>query len=407
MAQARLVSSRPFGRAVFPSIDAVVAGARPADPLLCLRPAVIAAARRFVDCFRGDVLYAVKCNPEPRVLRALWAGGIRHFDCASLPEVKLVRKLLPAAEIHFMHPVKSRPAIRDAFHDHNVTDFSFDSADELAKILQETVPVGLVGDPPILGLFVRLALPKGGAVYDLSGKFGAPPDEAVELLRAARPHAARLGIAFHVGSQCLDPEAYARAMALACQTIADCDVPVDIVDVGGGFPVSYPDMTPPPLSDYIASITATAAALPRNVRLWAEPGRALVAGGGSVVVQVQLRRGDTLFVNDGVYGSLSDAGALGFRFPARRIRLGEIGNAEDASTDFALFGPTCDSADRMRGPFRLPADMREGDWIELGQLGAYGACLRTGFTGFNGFGRADLVEVADPPMLTTPGYEEG
>ena len=306
-----------------------------------------------------------------------------------------MRKLLPAAEIHFMHPVKSRPAIRDAFHGHDVTDFSFDSADEMAKILQETVPVGLVGDPPTLGLFVRLALPKGGAVYDLSGKFGAPPDEAARLLRAARPHAAQLGIAFHVGSQCLEPEAYARAMALACEAIANCGVPVDIVDVGGGFPVSYPDMAPPPLGDYIASIEGAAAALPANVRLWAEPGRALVAGGGSVVVQVQLRRGDTLFVNDGVYGSLSDAGALGFRFPARRIRLGEIDNAEVASTDFALFGPTCDSVDRMRGPFRLPADMREGDWIERGQLGAYGACLRTGF---NGFGRVDLVELITPPF---------
>jgi ornithine decarboxylase len=255
MAQASLVLSRPLGRAVFPSIDAVVAGARPADPLLCLRPAMIAgAARVFVDRFPGDVLYAVKCNPEPRVLRALWAGGIRHFDCASLPEVKLVRKLLPAAEIHFMHPVKSRPAIRDAFHGPDVTDFSLDSADELAKILQETVPVGLVGDPPVLGLFVRLALPKGGAVYDLSGKFGAPLDDAVELLRAARPHAARLGIAFHVGSQCLDPGAYARAMELAGEAIARCGVTVDIVDVGGGFPVSYPDMVPPPLGDFIVSI---------------------------------------------------------------------------------------------------------------------------------------------------------
>jgi ornithine decarboxylase len=405
MAQARTVSSRPIGRGVFPSIDTVVADMRPTDPLACLRPAVIAAAaQRFVDNFPGDVLYAVKCNPEPRVLRALWAGGVRHFDCASLPEVKLVRKLVPEAEIHFMHPVKSRPAIREAFHSHNVTDFSFDSADELAKILQETVPVGLVGDPPTLGLFVRLALPKGGAVYDLSGKFGAPPDEAAELLRAARPHAARLGIAFHVGSQCLEPAAYARAITLAGDTIARCGVAVDIVDVGGGFPVSYPDMVPPPLGDYIASITAAAAVLPGNARLWAEPGRALVAGGGSVVVQVQLRRGDTLFINDGVYGSLSDAGALGFRFPARRVRLGEIDNAEEVFVDFALFGPTCDSADRMRGPFRLPADMREGDWIELGQLGAYGACLSTGF---NGFGRADLVEVADPPMLATPGYEEG
>jgi ornithine decarboxylase len=402
MAQARLFSSRPSGRVVLPSVDAVIDRARPADPLLCLRPAVIAdAARRFIRSFPGEVLYAVKCNPEPRVLRALWAGGIRHFDCASLPEVALVRKLFPGAEIHFMHPVKSRPAIHEAFHRYGVTDFACDSADELAKIVQETVPVGLVGEPPVLGLFVRLALPKGGAVYDLSGKFGAPLDEAVALLRAARPHAARLGIAFHVGSQCLEPEAYAKAMALAGEAIAKCGVPVDIVDVGGGFPVHYPDMAPPPLAAYIAAIEAAAAALPGNIRLWAEPGRALVAGGGSLIVQVQLRRGDTLFINDGVYGNLSDAGALGFRFPARRIRLGEVDAAEEASSDFALFGPTCDSADRMRGPFRLPADMREGDWIELGQLGAYGSCLRTGF---NGFGRADLVEVADPPMLTTPGY---
>ncbi len=403
MAKVRLVSARPLGRANLPMVDAVVAAMRPADPLLCLRPAAIAgAARRFVDRFPGDILYAVKCNPEPRVLRALWAGGVRHFDCASLAEVGLVRKLLPAAEVHFMHPVKSRPAIREAFHRYGVTDFALDSADELAKILQETVPVGLVGDPPTLGLFVRLALPKGAAVYDLSGKFGAPLEEAVDLLRAARPHAARLGITFHVGSQCLDSGAYARAMALAGEAIARCGVPVDIVDVGGGFPVGYPDMTPPPLGDYIAAIASASVALPAKVALWAEPGRALVAGGGSVVVQVQLRRDDTLYVNDGIYGSLSDAGVLGFRFPARRIRLGKLGNAPAARADFALFGPTCDSADRMGGPFRLPADMREGDWVELGQLGAYGACLRTQF---NGFGRADLVEVADPPMLVTPGYD--
>ena len=187
MAQARFFSPRPQGRAGFPSIDAVVARMRPSDPLLCLRPAIIAgAARRFTELFPGDVLYAVKCNPEPRVLRALWAGGVRHFDCASLAEVALVRKLLPGVEVHFMHPVKSRPAIRDAFDVHGVTDFAFDSADELAKILQETVPVGLVGAPPTLGLFVRLAVAQGGA-YDLSGKFGVRADEAAALLRAARP----------------------------------------------------------------------------------------------------------------------------------------------------------------------------------------------------------------------------
>jgi ornithine decarboxylase len=158
-------------------------------------------------------------------------------------------------------------------------------------------------------------------------------------------------------------------------------------------------MMPPPLDDYIAAIKTAAATLPAKVELWAEPGRALVAAGASVVVQVQLRRGDTLFVNDGVYGSLSDAGALGFRFPARRIRLGEADGVKMPLADFALFGPTCDSADRMRGPFLLPADVTEGDWIEIGQLGSYGACLRTAF---NGFDRARLVEVRDAPLPASP-----
>jgi ornithine decarboxylase len=402
MAEIRHGVVRPLADPVLPTVDALVAALRPSDPLVCLRPAAIAAAaRRFVAAFPGDVLYAVKCNPEPEVLETLWAGGVRHFDCASLAEVRLVRGLLPSAAIHFMHPVKSRPAIAEAFNRWGVIDFALDSADELAKIVQETVPVGLVGDPPALGLFVRLALPKGDAVYDLSGKFGAPLHEAAALLRAARPHAARLGVTFHVGSQCLDPAAYRRALALAAEVIAAAEVPVEVVDVGGGFPVSYPDMTPPPLGAFVDAIAAGAAALPQGMRLWAEPGRGLVAGGGSVVAQVQLRRGNALYVNDGVYGTLSDAGALAFRFPARRIRLGE-GEADQVETvEFVLFGPTCDSADFMKGPFRLPADMREGDWIELGQLGAYGACLGSRF---NGFGPAPVFEVADPPMLPTPGY---
>src|SRR4051812_14625749 len=197
---------RPAGRPLaLPGVDAFVARERPSEPLVCLRPATIAAAaRRFAREFPGDVLYAVKCNPEPRVLRAVWAGGVRHFDCASLPEIALVRRLLPRAEVHFMHPVKSRPAIHAAFHQYGVTDFALDSKDELEKILQETVRAELVGTPPVLGLFVRLAVEQGGA-YDLSGKFGVMAEAAAELLRLARPHAAALGLCFHVGSQCLDP----------------------------------------------------------------------------------------------------------------------------------------------------------------------------------------------------------
>src|SRR5438309_471324 len=219
MAKPRLVAPRPARTGALPSVDAVVRRERPTEPLLCLRPAAItAAAGRFVEAFPGDVLYAVKCNPEPHVLRAVWAGGVRHFDCASLPEIALVRKLLPPAEVHFMHPVQARHAIHAAFHEHGVMDFAFDSAEVLEKIVQETVPVGLVGAPPTLGLFVRLAVTQGGA-YDLSGKFGVNAAEAAVLLRAARPHAARLRIAFHVGSQCLDPGAYAGALLPAAEAV--------------------------------------------------------------------------------------------------------------------------------------------------------------------------------------------
>jgi ornithine decarboxylase len=372
-----------------PTVDQVVAADRPEEPIHCLRPAVVAdAARDFVRSFPGDVLYAVKCNPDTGVLRALWGGGVRHFDCASLPEVRVVRSMFPDAAIHFMHPIKSRGAIREAWGQHGVRDFVLDSADELTKILSEVAATGV---PGALGLIVRLGLPKGGAKLDLSGKFGATPDQAATLLRAARASAATVGISFHVGSQCLDPLAWRDALALTGQVVTASGVKVDVIDVGGGFPVAYPDQEPPPMGAFFAEIEEGFARLDLpDARLWAEPGRALVAAGTSVVVQVQARRGNALYVNDGVYGSLSDAGALAFRYPARLIRPDASVSSETAA--FSFFGPTCDSADVMHGPFMLPADATEGDWIEIGQLGAYGACLRTAF---NGFDRARIVEVAD------------
>jgi ornithine decarboxylase len=280
-----------------------------------------------------------------------------------------------------------------------VRDFVLDSEAELQKILEVTGACTAAGQP---GLFVRLALPTTKASIDLSSKFGASADAAVALLRAARPAAGRLGVAFHVGSQCMDPLAWREAMALAGLVIRRAGVRVDVIDVGGGFPAAYPDLSPPPLSAFMAEIVTSFERLdPPGTKLWAEPGRALVAGGGSVVVQVQLRKGNMLYVNDGVYGALADAGALGFRFPTKLLRAtGETDAAQPAA--FGLFGPSCDSSDVMRGPFMLADDVAEGDWIEIGQLGAYGACLRTAF---NGFDHAALVEVADPAMLETAGYE--
>ena len=385
-----------------PTVSEMVAKLRPEEPLHCIRPETITnATRAFVQAFNGEVLYAVKCNPEPAVLRAVWNGGVRHFDCASIAEVSLVRRLLPGAEIHFMHPVKSRAAIREAWLSHGVRDFVFDAEDELHKILHEIATPDAAALDAQPGLFVRLALPKSGAVIDLSSKFGADAETAMALLRLARPHAGKLGLAFHVGSQCMDPLAWRQAMDLAGNVIRRAGVRVDVIDVGGGFPVAYPDVTPPPLGAFMAEIDAAFDRLNLpGVKLWAEPGRALVAGGGSVVVQVQLRKGNMLYVNDGVYGALADAGTLGFRFPSRLIRSEEVVSGAPAAA-FSLFGPTCDSSDVMQGPFMLPNNVREGDWIEIGQLGAYGACLRTSF---NGFDRAILAEVGDPAMLETAGY---
>ncbi len=376
-----------------PSVDQMIAADRPEEPVHCLRPVTVTAtAASFVAAFPGDVLYAVKCNPDPAMLRALHAGGVRHFDCASPQEIRLVRDMFTDADIHFMHPVKARGAIREAWAQHGVRDFVLDTQQELAKILAETAATGASG---ALGLIVRIALPKGGARLDLSGKFGAGMDDAIALIRAARPVAVRLGVSFHVGSQCLDPLAWRSALDLTGQIIRAAGVTVDVVDVGGGFPVAYPDQDPPDLGAFFAEIEDGFDRLDLpNARLWAEPGRALVAAGGSIVVQVQQRRGDTLYVNDGVYGGLSDAGVLGFRYPVRLIR--PDGSVSDETVPFSLYGPTCDSADVMRGPFVLPADVQEGDWIEIGQLGAYGACLRTAF---NGFDRARIVEVTDDSMF--------
>jgi len=368
----------------------VVRELEPDVPLLCLRPEELRKkARAFVESFPGDVLYAVKCNPDLGVLKHLGEGGIRHFDAASMAEIRAVRSVFPEAVIHFMHPIKARSAIRSAYFDHNVRDFVLDSFAELHKILAETK------NAKDLVLVVRLAMPKGQAVYDLSGKFGAAPGDAANLLKACAAVAAKVGLSFHVGSQCVDPSAYERALDLAGQVIAQSGVALDVLDVGGGFPVAYADVQPPPLSHFFAAINRGVAKLdlPAQCRLWCEPGRALVAESQSVVVQVQAKKGGALYINDGVYGTLSDASAtVGLRFPVRVIAQNNARRQPCVRGGrlraFEFFGPTCDSFDRMAGPFLLPSDIQVGDWIEIGQVGAYGRVLSTAFNGFDEIIRA-------------------
>ncbi len=370
----------------------------PENPVIVARPQQVGiAANWFRANFPGEIFYAVKANPSLWALEALWDAGVRAFDVASEAEVRLVAERFPEAKLAFMHPVKSRAAIRRAYADFGVRTFSLDTLAELDKIVEET------GGAKDLNLLVRLAVPGHFAKHKLDKKFGAEGAEAIALLRAARGHAAELGVAFHVGSQCVRPEAYRLAMETAGDLIRAAGVTVDIVDVGGGFPSIYAEAPPPPLGAYMAEIKAAFEAMPvlENAELWCEPGRALVAEAGAHIVKVELRKGDALYINDGAYGALFDAAHVGAKFPMKLLR--PEGESDAKLRAFELYGPTCDSLDHMKGPFFLPADVREGDYIEIGQTGAYGAALATTF---NGFGATETVVSADAPLLTLYGEEQ-
>jgi ornithine decarboxylase len=351
-----------------------------------LRPDVLRTrAREFTGLFPGRILYAVKCNPDTRVLRALIAGGVDSFDCASIGEVRLVRGLMPDATIYFMHPVKARESIREAYFDYGVRAFVLDSADELRKIVEET------RGADDLVLFVRMAVPKQKVATDFSAKFGALPVLAGGLLALARPHAARMGMSFHVGTHCLDAGAYAHAVSVAADVIRASGVRVDALDIGGGFPADLdPASPPPPLRAYVSAVTdALAASGLSGIELLCEPGRGMVAAGGQLVVRVEGRKDDLLYINDGTYGGIFEGGgSVGLPYPARMIRV--HGRNARSKADFRLAGPTCDSVDMMKGPFSLPSDIAEGDYVVLDQLGAYGEVSRTPFNGFDEVVKVEL-----------------
>lgn len=378
----------------YPDASAVVRALSPDEPVILNRPhAAARAARFFVEKFPGKSLYAVKANPSPDLLRVLWDAGVTHYDVASIAEVRLVRATLPHATLCFMHPVKPRAAIAEAYKVHGVRVFSLDTQEELDKIVAATDAA------TDLYLCVRLRVSSDYSELSLASKFGVDLADAAPLLQATRQVADALGICFHVGSQAMTPFAYVQALERVRAAIVDAAVTVDIIDVGGGFPSIYPGMEPPPLEDYFASIHRASESLPISYssELWCEPGRALCAEYNSMIVRVEKRRGDELFINDGAYGALYDAAHVGWRFPVRVLRDDAANDLGGAMQSFSFYGPTCDDADFMEGPFLLPADIAAGDFIEVGMLGAYGAAMKTTF---NGFGQAALIDALDEPMAS-------
>ena len=369
----------------FRSTAALIRERAPEEPVYCLRPSRIADnATRFIEGFPGTVLFAVKSNPLPEVLDILYGAGIRHFDTASTDEIVLVRGRYADARAYFMHPVKGEQAMHDASQRHAVRHFVVDHQDELHKLCR-VFPAG--GVVPV----VRMATPPG-ARFDLSEKFGADATASVALMRAAETAGLRPGLCFHVGSQCLDPRLFETAFALAGEVLRESGVAPVCLDVGGGFPARYPGAAVPALDEFLVAVRAglRSLSLPGDCQVMCEPGRALVADGISVLTRVMLRKGNRLYLNDGIYGSFKGC-TIGLRFPYRVLR--GVDGLVRGDALFTVFGPTCDSLDVLPEPLALPADISTGDWIEFGCMGAYSAALRTGF---NGFYPRDLVTVEEP-----------
>ena len=376
----------------FKTVEKLVNQLRPDEPIYCIRKTSIQVASKFFqNNFPGKVLYAVKTNPHPLVIKTIIDSGIKNFDVASINEIKSIRNIDKNVKCSFMHTVKSRESIKEAYFNYGVKTFSLDSKDELIKIIEST------GQAKDLELFVRVAVSNEHAEIDLSKKFGALTSEATGLLRLTKQYAKKIGLSFHVGSQCMHPISYSKGIKEIGNIIKRTKIIPDYINVGGGFPTIYPDLIPQSIESYFNEIQDAL----KNLKLEnlpeiiCEPGRAIVAESGSTIVRVNLRKKQKLYINDGTYGTLFDAGVPNIVYPSKLITNGRIISKKLTSFDF--YGPTCDSMDYMKGPFVLPNNIKENDYIELGQLGAYGLTFRTDF---NGLYSNNIFELEDRPIMT-------
>ena len=378
----------------FKSVEELVNQLRPDKPVYCIRKnSILSASRYFQKKFPGKILYAVKTNPHEEVIKTLIKSKIDQFDVASIEEIKIVRKFSQSAKCSYMHTVKSKESIHEAYFKYGIRTFALDTKDELTKIIRNT------NNAKDLELFVRVAVSNEHAEIDLSKKFGALNSEAVGLLRLVKQHAKKIGLSFHVGSQCMHPISYHKGILEIGSIIKKTKIIPDYINVGGGFPTIYPDLVPQSLDNYLREIKKSLKDLnlDNKTQIICEPGRALVAESGSTIVRVNLRKKQKLYINEGTYGTLFDAGNPNIVFPSKMIKESSNKIISKKLTAFDFYGPTCDSMDYMKGPFLLPNNIKENDYIELGQLGAYGLTFRTQF---NGFFSDEIYEVEDKPIMT-------
>ncbi|QYK40031.1 MAG: type III PLP-dependent enzyme [Paracoccaceae bacterium] len=358
----------------------------PQNPVLFFSPqALQRQARRFIDGFPGMVTYAVKSNPEEAVIENLVAAGLRGFDVASPFEMHLIRRLAPDAAMHYNNPVRARHEIAVAV-ELGVKSYSVDSASELEKLIEMVPAEGTE-------ITVRFKLPVSGAAYNFGAKFGATAELAVTLLQRVAEAGFIPSITFHPGTQCTDPAAWDAYIRKAAWIAAEAGVTIARLNVGGGFPSHRLDAVVPMLDETFALIdraTAEAFGADRPM-LVCEPGRSMCGDAFTLAARVKaVRDGTHVFLNDGVYGALTELPLIGV---IDRLTVmapsGEIKGGPTAPR--IIFGPTCDSVDRLPGEVPLAADIEEGDFVVVHGMGAYSTVTNTRFNGFGELGMATVL----------------
>ncbi len=353
----------------------------PDNPAMFFSPGILqATARRFLNGFPGLVTYAVKSNPDEIVIHNLATAGIRGFDVASPAEIALIRRLAPQAALHYNNPVRARSEIRAAV-EMGVKSWSVDSHSELAKLI-EMVPT------EECEISVRFKLPVLGAAYNFGAKFGATVDVATELLKAVAAAGFIPSLTFHPGTQCTDPAAWETYIHTAAEITRAAGVTIARLNVGGGFPSHRLVEIQPQLEAIFARIdeAATEAFGSERPALVCEPGRGLCAEAFTLATRVKAIRDDAhVFLNDGVYGALMELPMIGVIDRIEAIAPDGT-HRRAAPVARIVFGPTCDSVDRLPGEVSLPGDLAEEDYVVFHGMGAYSAATNTRFNGFGDLG---------------------
>jgi len=355
----------------------------PDHPVLVFAPTVLqATARRFLGGFPGLVTYAVKSNPDEMVIENLVAAGIRGFDVASPAEIAMIRRLAPTAALHYHNPVRGRDEIAFAVK-MNVKTWSVDSISELEKLIEMVPAEGCE-------ISVRFKLPVSGAAYNFGAKFGATAELAAVLLSRAAAAGFIPSLTFHPGTQCTDPKAWDAYIRAAAEIAGNAGVQIARLNVGGGFPNHRLQGPAPVLEEIFALIARVRDEAFGAVRpaLVCEPGRGLVGDAFVHVTRVKaVRDGAHVFLNDGVYGGLAELPLIGI-IDRVQVISPEWQFRREAGQPRVVFGPTCDSVDRLPGEMALPMDLAEGDFVVFQGMGAYSSATNTRF---NGFGQLEVV----------------